>query len=179
MSRNIRVWYDLVLQQMAAESYLDKVGLGNNTPIGVLMFGNNHPSFQSGLLSTEPILRGTTRMTATQAEDFLTRFEIVNHLPNTASGFSATLMRDVATGDYTLAFRSTEYLPAAEGGDRERDFGTNAEIASLGFALGQIASMESLFGVGPLQRVDMQSLRFASNTVLNLRIGFLLPENAL
>ncbi|HUS39632.1 MAG TPA: putative Ig domain-containing protein, partial [Pirellulales bacterium] len=84
-------------------------------------------------------------MTPMQAEEFLARYEVVNHLPNTASGFSGTLMREITTGDYTLAFRSTEYLPASEGGDRERDFGTNAEIASLGFALGQIASMESYY----------------------------------
>ncbi len=150
MSSNIRTWYDFVLQQMAAEAYLDQSDLfdlfgGANAVIDVLMYGNNNPAYQGGLLSTEPLLPGTTRITATQAEDFLSRYEIVSHLPNTASGFSGTLMREIATGAYTLAFRSTEYLPAGEGGDRERDFGTNGEIGSQGFAFGQIASMESYY----------------------------------
>jgi hypothetical protein len=46
VSTNIRTWYDLVLQQMAAESYLEKIGVGSNTAVSVLMFGNNHPLFQ-------------------------------------------------------------------------------------------------------------------------------------
>ncbi|CAN0475268.1 unnamed protein product, partial [Phaeothamnion confervicola] len=85
--------------------------------------------------------------TATQAEDFLTRYEIVSHLPNTATGFSGTLIREIATGAYTLAIRSTEYLNADEGGDWERDGlpGTDGEILLKGFAFGQIASMESYY----------------------------------
>jgi hypothetical protein len=99
VSTNIRNWYDFVLQQMAAESYLDQIGVANNTETSVLMFGNNNPSFQGELLSTEPVLRGATRMTATQAEDFRTRYEIVSHLSNTASGFSGTLMREIVDDD--------------------------------------------------------------------------------
>ena len=135
---------------MTAESYLDQIGVNNNTETSALMFGNNHPSFQqSGVGPTTDLLPGTTRMTTTQAEDFLARYEIVSHLPNTASGFSGTLMRKIvdgkATDAYTLAFRSTEYLSAAKGGDRERDFGTNIEIGAQGFAFGQIASMEGYY----------------------------------
>ena len=91
-------------------------------------------------------------MTATQADDFLTRFKIVSHLPNTATGFSGTLMERLnaqgnGTGEYTFAMRSTEYLNANEGGDWERDglSGTDGEILLKGFALGQIASMESYY----------------------------------
>ncbi len=149
MSTNIQAWYDFLLQQMATESYLDQSDLFNGTESAknVLMFGSNNPSYQRQQVNepTTDLLPGTTRMTTTQAEDFLTRYEIVSHLPNTATGFSGTLMREIETGAYTIAFRSTEFFPAAQGGDRERDFATNADIGLRGFAFGQIASMESYY----------------------------------
>ena len=136
MNTNIRTWYRAVLQQMAAEAYLDQSDLfgGANAAIDVLMFGSNNPTYQllQGNASATQVLPGTTRMTPTQAGDFLTRYEIISHLSNTASGFSGTLIRELATGAYTLAFRSTEYLSAAKGGDRERDFGANVEIGLRG-----------------------------------------------
>ena len=149
MSTNIDTWYNFVLQQMAAESNLNlstKFGGVLDIP-NILMYGSNNPSFQGGLTPTTPILDGATRMTVTQAEDFLNRYEIISHLPNTASGFSGTLMRERATGAYTIAFRSTEYLNANQGGDWERDGlpGADGEILLKGFALGQIASMESYY----------------------------------
>ena len=86
-------------------------------------------------------------MTASQAADFTSRYEIVSHLPNTASGFSATLIRDVTTGAYTFSIRSTEYFDSSQGGDWARDGlpGADGEIGSTGFAFGQIASMESYY----------------------------------
>ena len=138
----MRDWYSAVLQQMAAESYLNGwSALSLQDRVRRLELGNNNFQIESNQAES-PILPGTTRMTATQAEEFLTRYEIVSHLPNTASGFSATLMREIGTDIYTLAFRSTEYRPSEAGGDRERDFGANREIAFKGFAFGQIASME-------------------------------------
>lgn len=43
MSTNIRTWYDFVLQQMAAESYLDQSNLfgGTLNPLKVLMYGRD------------------------------------------------------------------------------------------------------------------------------------------
>ena len=58
-------------------------------------------------------------------------------------------------------------------------YATLATAAYVRMGTEPLTGQHALFGIGPLQRVDMQSLRFASNTVLNLRIGFLLPENAL
>ncbi|MFN0316031.1 MAG: hypothetical protein ACKVQA_13450, partial [Burkholderiales bacterium] len=145
MTPIIQTWYDSVLQQMAAESYLDGWHLLSlEDRIGRLELGSNNfvvPENQPGAA----LLPGTTRMTAAQAEDFLTRYEIVSHLPNTATGFSGTLMRNLETGAYTLSFRSTEYFPPEQGGDRTRDFATNFEIGLDGFAFGQIASMESYY----------------------------------
>jgi Ca2+-binding RTX toxin-like protein len=147
MSKIIQSWYDFVLQQIAAESYLDQIGRNGNDITRVLMYGSNNPLYQQqqGNEPTTVLLPGATRMTATQAEDFLTRYEILSHLPNTATGFSGALMREITTGAYTLAFRSTEFFPAAQGGDRARDFATNADIGLRGFAFGQIASMESYY----------------------------------
>jgi len=144
MSTTIQTWYDFVLQQMAAESYLDGWNsLSLEDKIIRLNLGSNNFSIPTNL-STEPLLPGATRMTATQAADFLTRYTIVSHLPNTASGFSATLMRDNATGAYTLSMRSTEYFNASQGGDWSRDglSGADGEISGQGFAFGQLLSME-------------------------------------
>ena len=111
-----------------------------------LNLGSNNYLITSNLPAVD-ILPGATRMTETQATDFLTRYTILSHLPNTASGFSATLMRDNITGAYTLAMRSTEYANPDKGGDWDRDGlnGADGEIFTYGFAFGQIASMESYY----------------------------------
>ena len=153
MSTNIQTWYNFVLQQMAAESYLD--GWNNLTgakQVEQLMYGSNNPTFQS-LPFDNPILPGATRMTATQAYYFLQNYRIVNQLPNTASGFSATLMEKLdpatglGTGEYTISIRSTEFFDPTQGGDWARDGlpGADGEIGTSGFAFGQIASMESYY----------------------------------
>lgn len=149
MNTTIQTWYDFVLQQMAAESYLNQSkDFGGALDMQyVLMYGSNNPAYQGGLLQDEPLLLGATRMTAAQATDFTTRYTVVSHLPNTASGFSATLMRDNDTGAYTLSMRSTEYFNTDKGGDWSRDglSGADGEIGNNGFAFGQIASMESYY----------------------------------
>jgi hypothetical protein len=49
-------------------------------------------------------------MTQTQAEQYAARYpEIVAHIPNTDSGFSATVFKD-ANGELTISFRGTEGL---------------------------------------------------------------------
>ncbi len=144
MSTTIQTWYNFVLQQMATESYLDG---WNNLALDKrkerLMYGSNNPTYQS-LPFDAPILDGATRMTATQAADFLNRYTVIDHLPDTASGFSATLMRDNVTGEYTFSMRSTEYFDPTKGGDWYRDglTGADGEINSHGFALRQILELK-------------------------------------
>lgn len=154
MSAKMQTWYDFVLQQMAAESYLDQIGKNGNDAPRMLMLGSNNPGYLQDNklpLPTAAVLNGNTRMTESQATDFTTRYTIVSHLPNTASGFSATLMkyRNTATGtdEYTLSMRSTEYFNESQGGDWQRDGlqGADGEIGDTGFAFGQIASMESYY----------------------------------
>ncbi|MDO8954662.1 MAG: hypothetical protein Q7V63_07425 [Gammaproteobacteria bacterium] len=82
MSTTIKTWYDFVLQQMAAESYLDKNVLFGDQYKSVLMLGSNNPDYlQDGEIPTPnaPILDGATRLTATQATDFLTRYEVIDN----------------------------------------------------------------------------------------------------
>jgi Ca2+-binding RTX toxin-like protein len=88
-----------------------------------------------------------TQMLDVQAEQFLDQYEIVHHLPNRSSGFSATLMRNKETGEYTLSFRSTEFRDELNGGDGARDgiTGADGQIANHGFALGQLMQMEDYY----------------------------------
>ncbi|MDD2685198.1 MAG: hypothetical protein PHY62_03490 [Gallionella sp.] len=117
---------------------------------------------------TTPILPGATRMTATQATDFMTRYTVVDHRGNddsrfaalgtnangvniqigNGSGLSATLLQDAA-GNYTLAIRSTEYADVAKGGDWDRDgySGADGELGApgKGFAFAQITALEEYY----------------------------------
>jgi len=111
MSSDIRSWLDYAIQQMAAESYLDGINLlSRNEVKDKLLLGNNNPVLDSSL-------SGKTRFTNVLAEEFLDRYQIIDHHANDASGFSATLFKDTSNNTYTLSFRSTEYADSALGGD--------------------------------------------------------------
>lgn len=140
----ISTWLDFALQQMAAESYLDDPG----GLLSQLTRGNNRVGFDP---PTGPLL-GATRFTNVLADRFIAKYDIVSHHANDATGFSATLMRDTTTGEYTLSFRSTEYRNQSQGGDYERDgtnglllTGADGEIVTKGFAFGQLAAMEDYY----------------------------------
>jgi Ca2+-binding RTX toxin-like protein len=146
MPTNITTWLKFALQQMAAESYLDGINLLNEDQVRLrLSDGNN----DTRIIQPDPItgeLPGKTRFTNVLADRFLSTYDIIDHHANDASGFSATLMRDTTTGEYTLSFRSTEFKPAALGGDKERDaLQADADIGLHGFAFGQLAAMEEYF----------------------------------
>src|SRR4051812_4119899 len=141
----IETWYDFVLQQLAAESYFEGVDLTTRDEVAtILINGNNRQQF----LTAEP--KGLTRATPLQAEELLSRFQILhqwsdnpdrirNVLPGEPgyvtlngeqilanTGLSATLIKNIDPdspyfGTYTLAARSTEYQSAETGGDKERD----------------------------------------------------------
>ncbi|HEX2827746.1 MAG TPA: calcium-binding protein, partial [Burkholderiales bacterium] len=137
MASQSSLWLDFALQQAAAESYLDQA-----LPLDQLLIdGNNDRRVLSG-----SAIRGAIRFTAGQAQAFVNRYQVIDHMPNDSSGFSATLLFDRSTRQYTLAFRSTEYKLARDGGDFERDAaGADTEIKKYGFAFAQIDSMERYF----------------------------------
>ena len=136
---NISLWLRFAQQQIAAESYLHDININDPAAVAAaLVRGNNRQGFPEG---------GLTRLTQIQAQQFTQRYQIVDHHANDATGFSATLMKDLNTGQYTLSFRSLEYQNQAQGGDWERDGqgGAAGEIAGAGFALGQLVSMERYY----------------------------------
>lgn len=131
--------YDYLLQQVAAEAYIDASDLGiDSRLIAALIRGNSKEGH-------EP--RGNTKLTEVQARELLSRFEVVLQNPSDGSGFSCTLLRERATGTYTLSFRSTEYQNQSNGGDWERDglHGADGEIFKYGLAFAQIHSMEEMY----------------------------------
>ncbi len=148
-------WLDFAMQQLAAESYLEGISLdATEAVVSRLVAGANYHSPEVRLVAPH-----ATRMLEPQAREFLTRYRIVDHHPNDASGFSATLLHDTETGSYTLSFRSTEFRYAVNGGDRERDvgnfgvvfglklldFGADTEMALYGFSFAQLAAMEDYY----------------------------------
>ncbi|OGA07231.1 MAG: hypothetical protein A3D95_07935 [Betaproteobacteria bacterium RIFCSPHIGHO2_12_FULL_69_13] len=137
-ANKIKAWYSATQLQIVAESYFQDINFDfSNTDavVGVLRRGNTPPNSAPDQY---------VRMTPQQVTAFLGRYEIVDQLPNTSSGFSATLIRERETGRYTLAFRSTEWKNASKGGDFERDGydGAGGELFSVGFAFGQLRDME-------------------------------------
>ncbi|MBS0169405.1 MAG: hypothetical protein JSR62_03555 [Nitrospira sp.] len=142
MSSNATVWLNFALQQIAAESYLQGIDLQDVPAVkSRLLLGNNNIL---GISPTEADLTGKTRFTSALADQFLARYQIVDHHASDATGFSATLLFDRETQQYTLSIRSTEYRDEAQGGDWQRDGlpGADGEIKDYGFALAQLVSLE-------------------------------------
>jgi len=153
----LETWYEQVLRQMAAESYLEGVNLSNRDEVKeALLLGNNRIGFNAV---------GLTRLTPSQADEFLSAFTIRHQLSDNAtgqrttpaylpgtripanSGVSATLIQSKANpNEYTLSIRSTESQPWSLGGDRERDgLGADASIAFNGFAFAQLDALDRYF----------------------------------
>ncbi len=150
----LKTWYEQLLAQVASESYLDGLANyddGSDALIERLRLGANHYAFFDEFEDDEI---GPTRMTGGEengphgmVDDFITTWQIIDHLPNTNSGFSATLLKHRTTGEYTLPLRSTESKDAEDGGDVERDSanGANGQIAEYGFAWAQLADLQGYF----------------------------------
>jgi hypothetical protein len=139
--------YSFVLQQFAAESYFESVSFNDSIAVKRrLILGANRDGYAN---NPNPDLNegypGYTRMTDSQADEFLSKFQIVhqwsdNPTPNGSrsavegsyayprlnaeilanTGLSATLIKDKATGSFTLAVRSIEFRDWDLGGDGEQ-----------------------------------------------------------
>ena len=153
MATLIRTWLDFALQQMAAEAYLDQFLSGPRSLVKVLTNGNNNedviPVDQFTGATRFVDLAGVSNATQItgSAQAFASRYLIVDHHANDATGFSATLIREQSTNNFTLSFRGTEYENQVAGGDWERDGlpGADGEIFFKGFAFGQLVSMEKYY----------------------------------
>ncbi len=74
-------------------------------------------------------------MTDTQVTEFNSRDQVRDHLPNTITGFSGTLLWDRIDNRYVLCFRSLEYAdqwsaagPFAQSGKRGGKVVTTAKV---------------------------------------------------
>lgn len=140
---NIQLLYKFTLQQIAAESYFENLELSRATPrqlIDQLRLGANRPEFQDGSPDLNEGYRGFTRMTVSQAKEFLSQYQIVHQwsdnpttkgsrpvaegLPDKPqlndeilanTGLSATLIRALdpngnLTNDYTRAMSEATWV---------------------------------------------------------------------
>jgi len=97
MPETVQQLTPFVLAQFAAESYLEDVVGGVSTLLPRrLRLGSNNFTFvgDTDLTSRDVSLTSYTRMTDAQIAQFVERYDVVDHLPNTITGFSATLLWD-------------------------------------------------------------------------------------
>jgi hypothetical protein len=136
--------YDAALEQIAAESFLEK-GMLPDLIVSRLQIGNNPP----GSTPSAEILDGKLRMILEQAQTFESRYIIIDAYQNDSTGFSAVALRDAENpGRVVIAVRSTEIL-----NDRARDLSADFQVFTSGFAFDQILSAQDF-----LNRVRPQLL---------------------
>lgn len=73
-------------------------------------------------------------MSEVQASDFVTQWQVVAQQPDMLSGFSATVFKNITTGEYTVSVRGTNSLS-------DWDYANVGGIALNGMAMGQAADM--------------------------------------
>jgi len=74
-------------------------------------------------------------MPQTQAEHFASNWRVIDQLPNTSTGFSATVFQSIDDGSYVLSIRGTETSPIKDGAiDWSTNFG---DIGGDGIAIAQ------------------------------------------
>lgn len=103
----------------------------------------------SGLLDAGLLKKGnncTSRFTALDAEWFSQDWEVVEHISNTATGFSGTLFRapqdhlerGIVEGEQVICFHGTKFVDEAVRGNLAANV---MEIKAEDWALGQISDM--------------------------------------
>lgn len=150
---DIKTWLNFAIQQMAAEAYLDQFTVQGRDLRLVLRDGNNDirkvgdDQYAGQTRFVDLVSIPTASQITGSAQAFVDRYQIVDHHANDATGFSATLMQERGTNNFTLSFRGTEYPNQSQGGDWERDGlpGADGEIFFKGFAFGQLVSMEKYY----------------------------------
>ena len=141
MNQDIQSLYQFLLQQHAAEAYIDNAVLLDENALrnALVTLGNNRFGYSD---------KGLTRLTEQQFTEFVARYDIIQQISDNPTGggaetwrgiplntgFSATLLRDRQTLQYTFAIRSVESKLTAEGGDQERDV-NGAAFGIAGLAL--------------------------------------------
>ena len=140
MANDIATYLKFANVQMAAEALY---GLDIATP-GTLF---------KNVIDPLVLTRGNTRsskFTTTQAAEFADDWTVVEHISNTETGFSGTLLRarrsdaarGIVAGELVMSFRSTEF---ADDWARDSVATNDMEIKQKGWAFGQIADMEKWY----------------------------------
>ena len=111
------------------------------------------PEILSGEILKSKLVAGNDHssiFTDVQADDFVSKWEVVAHQGNTGTGFSGTLFKakvaipeaGIVEGQYVISFRSTEFIEDSIHDNRATN---TLEIKEKGWAFGQIADMEKWF----------------------------------
>ena len=140
MTKEISTYLKYANLQMAAEAFIAPRNSAPSTPA-------------AGALLTGVLTVGNTRsskFTQVQADEFVKDWTVVEHISNTATGFSGTLFRalrsdestGIIAGELVLSFRSTEFLDDSA---RDNQATNSMEIKPYGWAFGQIADMENWY----------------------------------
>lgn len=158
--------YQALLRQFASESYLVLLsgetvsdlssamtaGSNNLAPtvrVNGVEQGNELFLMIPDARPERPILPGATRATKEMLAvvNSPEGFEFIAQTLNDATGFSATILRSRQDpGQFTVAFRSTEFMDQRYGGDYSRDkSGADDSLAFRGLAWAQIAAAERWF----------------------------------
>ncbi|SEA82077.1 Ca2+-binding protein, RTX toxin-related [Desulfuromusa kysingii] len=83
----------------------------------------------------DALKRGVDGMSQTQAETFASNWRVIDQLPNTAEGFSATVFQSIDDNSYVLSIRGTETSTIKDG---LIDWSTNfGDIGADGIAIAQ------------------------------------------
>jgi len=107
----------------------------------------------SGSPNTTMLTSGNKRsskFTKVNADWFADRWDVVEHISNTGTGFSGTLFKakksddeyGITAGELVLSFRSTEF---ADDAARDNQATNTMEIKEKGWAFGQISDMQTWF----------------------------------
>lgn len=148
MVNDIATYLKYANLQMAAESLFAVPitaipgAISRDMDVASLTIGNNRSS----------------KFTTSQATEFASLWEVVEHKSNTPTGFSGKLFKaksgggsdvdalrtkyGITAGELTLSFRSTEF---ADDAARDNQATNTMEIKPFGWAFGQIADMEAWY----------------------------------
>ncbi|MCC7459596.1 MAG: hypothetical protein IT390_21690, partial [Nitrospira sp.] len=100
MNTNIESLYDYVLQRLAAESYLENMSPSDTTEIRrALLLGTNREGYKTGNPDLNEGYRGYTRMTSSQADEFLSKYRIVHQWSDNPTTGAVPGSRPAAEGD--------------------------------------------------------------------------------
>ncbi|MBK6631939.1 MAG: hypothetical protein IPG33_13485 [Betaproteobacteria bacterium] len=135
----IAEYFDYARLQMAAEALygFDATDSGASLVPGTTTYG---PISVATLTDGN---RHASRFTATEAANFVSQWEVVEHISNTRTGFSGTLFRNRTNPqELVLSFRSTEFIDDAA---RDNKATNELEISQCGWAFGQISDMEAWY----------------------------------